>query len=878
MLNWIAIWVGVVPLRSRRAAPERHRRLRPDLERRRRGGEAAGLLGRPAPAGPAHRLLRRDRRARRLLADPEPDDARLSASRPSASTRRRRATAASASPATTSWRWRSPARSPGLPARSTSSAGSSGSRRTTSGATIAFVGIAVALLGRNTAVGVALAALLFGGARHRHLDPEPRPRDLPARARVQPDAADPGPRRAVRRRRRDRALVLDAAAAAPEGRRHDGDRGAGCAHDRGAAGRGVARRSRSASLGGARRAAADQRAHSGCAPIVIGLIAVMLGTGRSSAASGGSAPTRSSPGVLGFAIGYLATLSGVGKLETVVVWSALLGSMLRYATPLIFAAHRRAVHRALGRRQHRARGDDADGRVLRHPRRRQARTVVAGAARADRRGRPDGARARVLLDPPARRPDRRRDGDQLPRARSDRLPVHRHLRQRGDADRHPLDPECPSRRFLDGRAASIGDGLRPAQPDDLGRARLDPRSPGSSSSRRRSGSGSGRSASTRGPRTPSASASTASATARSSSRACWRPRGGAYLSIGFVNSFNENMTAGRGFIALAAVIFGNWRPFGAAAACLLFGFSQALAQRLPDTRGVRLRGALPGAPVRPHADRRRRRDRPLDPAGRRGPPLQEAVSTAQRATPAPGWSVVVGLLAVLDDARSRSRATRWSDAYELLHAGCAIPLGLALGLGALLLARAGRARHERTLGRAGGLARGRGSVGRWASSRLASRPPRAIAVGVYGAARVPRDGADRAGPRGLVYTAALVFEIGSSLREARTRQGLELEGDGSPHEGAWRSTCARSRPTSSSELPGHTYIKGFLRTYADSLGLDGQLYVDEYNSRYVAGEERPRSAPAARRVPAVRASPPRAARVARRRDRARRDRACSRRS
>lgn len=81
-----------------------------------------------------------------------------------------------------------------------------------------------------------------------------------------------------------------------------------------------------------------------------------------------------------------------------------------------------------------------------------------------------------------------------------------------------------------------------------------------------------------------------------------------------------------------------------------------------------------------------------------------------------------------------------------------------------------------------------------------------------------------------------MFEIGTSLREARIRRGIDFAQ-------AELATKIRGKYLRALEeeqfelLPAETYVKGFLRTYAEYLGLDGQIYVDEYNSRYVAGED-----------------------------------------
>jgi cytoskeleton protein RodZ len=97
-----------------------------------------------------------------------------------------------------------------------------------------------------------------------------------------------------------------------------------------------------------------------------------------------------------------------------------------------------------------------------------------------------------------------------------------------------------------------------------------------------------------------------------------------------------------------------------------------------------------------------------------------------------------------------------------------------------------------------------------------------------------------------------MFEIGSSLREARLRQGLDFP----EVEQATKIRAKYLRALEDEQfdlLPAQTYVKGFLRSYAEYLGLDGQLYVDEFTSRYVVGEDDPMVRP--RRSPAPRSTP-----------------------
>ena len=190
--------------------------------------------------------------------------------------------------------------------------------------------------------------------------------------------------------------------------------------------------------------------------------------------------------------------------------------------------------------------------------------------------------------------------------------------------------------------------------------------------------------------------------------------GGVFLSIGYNGSFTEKMTAGYGFIALAALIFGNWRPFGILAAALLFGFANALAPELENVEAwasyATLFAALPYVLT---LDRRGRRHRPDGPAGRRRSALRQAMTAMelpQARNPRATASLAVGVTAVAVVPIAIA-ASRFFDELTLVRACASAALAAALGLFAIVLARRGRETAQRTLGRSGG--EGAARVGRW---------------------------------------------------------------------------------------------------------------------------------------------------------------------
>jgi len=313
--------------------------------------------------------------------------------------------------------------------------------------------------------------------------------------------------------------------------------------------------------------------------LVICLIAVMLGIGviiRGERRFGAYAVAS---GVLGFALAFSATLSGVGKLETVVVWSALLASTLRYATPLIFAAIGGMFSERSGVVNIGLEGMMLTGAffgILGADKLGQwyyglLVAIIAGGLMALLHAvlsinlRADqivggtainflalGLTGYLFIDIYGQE-GTPTDISSIPQVNLgflDDVPFfgtvfgHLNLMIWVALILIPLAWVILFKTPLGLRTRAVGE--HPKAADTVG-------------------------ISVYGVRYGAVVFSGMLA-------AC----GGAYLSIGFVNSFNENMTAGRGFIALAAVIFGNWRPFGAAAACLLFGFSSALAQRLPE--------------------------------------------------------------------------------------------------------------------------------------------------------------------------------------------------------------------------------------------------------------------------------------------------------
>ena len=317
------------------------------------------------------------------------------------------------------------------------------------------------------------------------------------------------------------------------------------------------------------------------APAVIGLFALTIGVGSWIRGERRIGSFAIAAGILGFAIGYLATISSVGKLDAVIVWGALFAAMLRYATPLVFASLGGLFSERSGVVNIGLEGMILVGAFFAIWGADVTGTWVAGLLI----GIASGAVAGLLhaFFSVSLRADQIVGGTAI-NFLALGLTSYLFIKLYGEQGT-PVDISTipnPSLGFL-GHVPWAGGFLD----DVFGRLNLMiwiaialvpvvwvVVFKTALGLRIRACGEHPRAADTVGVRVyviryGAVTLSGAFAAA-----------GGAYLSLGFNSSFTENMSAGRGFIALAALIFGNWRPFGAAAACLLFGFSSALGVSL----------------------------------------------------------------------------------------------------------------------------------------------------------------------------------------------------------------------------------------------------------------------------------------------------------
>ena len=374
--------------------------------------------------------------------------------------------------------------------------------------------------------------------------------------------------------------------------------------------------------------------------------------------------------------------------------------------PIILAGRdadrpRRAVRRpvrAIGRRQHRHRGHDA-----RSPRSSAGTSACSSPpALGDGDGGPVfGASPALLVGPAGRGPERRRDlagprvaVDQRPRRPDHQRHDHQHRRVRADGlSQQPHRVELPDgcRRVPPVPATGCAGGHSRGRLDcstcSSTRARSRCRvivivivlqvmlfrialGPADACRRRASEGGRDR----RRRRDP----------APLPERASWRRLaglGGAYLSLEATNSFQQGMTAGRGFIGLAAMIVGRWSPLGAFGAALLFSSSQAVGQsisifappsgELGRPAGPAARPVLRRAALRRHHRRARRRRRAEHPAGRGWAALRAGGGdlTSERRRGRPGCRAREGARRSSTSRRDagRSRSSDDEAALELLR-------------------------------------------------------------------------------------------------------------------------------------------------------------------------------------------------------------------